>query len=59
MKHWEIPEGTFTATGLDLLPKKMGLDPRPATSHIALEHVEPAKPSRWRRLLIWLGLADD
>lgn len=58
MQPKEIPEGTFTGAGLDLLVG--GFEPRPATDHVASNHVEPpAKPSRWRRVLVWLGLADD
>jgi len=47
----DTPEGTFTATGLDLLAK-------PATTHVALEYTEPPRDPWWRRVLIWLGFAE-
>lgn len=47
-----MEEGTFTAAGIDALA------PRPAATHVAINHVEPAPPSRWQRVLAWFGLAD-
>lgn len=57
MTREDLPEGTYTGTGLDLLVG--GFEPRPATTHIARGHVDPPRRSRWRRVLIWFGLADD
>lgn len=50
--------GTFTATGMDLMVG--GFEPRAAADHIASQRVEQEPtPSRWRRVLVWFGLADD
>ena len=58
MQPHEIPEGTFTGTGMDLAVG--GFEPRPASDHVASNHVEPEpEPSRWRRVLVFFGLADD
>lgn len=57
MQTKDLPEGTFTGTGLDLLVG--GFEPRPATDHIATAYVDPPRLSRWRRVLVWFGLADD
>ena len=55
----DYEHGSFTATGMNLAVG--GLEPRPASDHIAAGHVPytpPEKPSRWRRVLAWLGLSD-
>lgn len=48
----DIEEGTFTATGLDLLAPKF------ATEHVASSWTPPPRPPWWRRVLVWLGLSD-
>lgn len=60
MQPHEIPEGTFTGTGMNLAVG--GFEPRPATTHIATTaapRVDPPRPPWWRRLLAWLGLTDE
>ena len=47
-----IEEGTFTATGLDLLA------PVAATSHVAIDYTPPARPSWWRRVVARLRGTD-
>ncbi|MGO2188251.1 MAG: hypothetical protein ACTH4Y_08395 [Microbacterium gubbeenense] len=47
-----MDEGTFTAAGIDALAAN------PATTNIAINHVQPPRPSRWVRFLAWFGLAN-
>lgn len=52
MTRGEIPEGTFTGAGLDLLAS------RAASEHVALQW-EPEPPrSWWQRVLEFLGLSE-
>lgn len=51
MKPYEDFEGSFTAAGIDAMP-------RAASEHVALERVPEPRPSRWQRFLAWFGLSD-
>ena len=53
----DMDEGSFTGTGMDLLAQR--LDPRPATTHVAVGYTVPPRGPWWKRALARLGLADD
>lgn len=48
-----MEEGTFTGAGIDAFA------PKPATEHVASSWTLPERPSRWRRLLVFIGVTDD